>query len=93
MFLLYVINLIGTNSYWVSCVGPGARLVVKLSGGGGSLLCGGPLSHYLGYTLNGHFLCWGGNVTFDVYRYGSRQIGGVSAAFWTTLVCETATLP
>ena len=56
-------------------MGSGAQLVVKLSGGGG-LLCGGPLSHYLGYTLNEwslvlkHFLCWGGggNVTFDVYN-------------------------
>ena len=56
VFLLYVINLIGTNSFWVSCVGPGARLVAKLSGGGGggSLLRGGPLSHYIGNTLNGH---------------------------------------
>ena len=32
------------------------------------------------------------NVTFGVYMV-SRHIGGVSAAFWTTLVCETSTLP
>ena len=56
-------------------MGPGARLVVKLSGGGGGepLVCGGPLLRYLGYTLNGHLFkstfCaggGGGNVTFDV---------------------------
>ena len=34
----------------------------------------------------------GGNVTFDVYN-GSRHIGGVSAAFWTILGCDTSTLP
>ena len=34
----------------------------------------------------------GGNVTFGVYMV-SRHIGGVSAAFWTTLVCVTSTLP
>ena len=34
----------------------------------------------------------GGNVTFGVYN-GSRHIGGVSAAFWTTLGCDTSTLP
>ena len=38
MFLLYVINQIVTNGYWVSYVGPGARLVVIVSGGGGGEL-------------------------------------------------------
>ena len=42
---------------WVSCVGPGARLVVKVSGGGGgALVWRHPFSNYLGYTSNGH-LC------------------------------------
>ena len=63
MFLLYVMNLIGTNSYWVSCVGPGARLVVKLSGGGG-LWCGGPLFTlfrlYIKWSLALKHVCAGG---------------------------------
>ena len=45
-------------------MGPGARLVVKVSGGGGALVWGHPFSNYLGYTSNGRLfkarLCWGG---------------------------------
>ena len=37
-------------------MGPGARLVVKVSGGGGggALVWRHPFSNYLGYTSNGH---------------------------------------
>ena len=43
--------------FWVSCVGPGARLVVKVSGGGGGASgVEAPLFKFLGYTLNGHLV-------------------------------------
>ena len=51
---------IGTNKFFlgVSCVGPGARLVVKVSGGGGggASCVEAPLFFFLGYTLNGHLV-------------------------------------
>ena len=60
--------------FWVSCVGPGARLVVKVSGGGG----GGCscvearlfklFRLYIKWSLVLKHVCAGrGNVTFGVY--------------------------
>ena len=44
--------------FWVSYVGPGARLVVKVSGGGvgGASGVEAPLFKFVGYTLNGHLV-------------------------------------
>ena len=45
--------------FCISCVGPGARLVVKVpggGGGGGASCVEAPLFKFLGYTLNGHLV-------------------------------------
>ena len=78
MFLLYVINVIGTNKFFGFLVWgrvPGWWL--KSRGGGGPLVWRPPFK-ILGYTFKWslglkHFLGWGGNVTFDVYN-SSRHI-------------------
>ena len=54
-----------------SCMGLGARLVVKYQRGGASCV-GGPRVKYLGGTSNGHlflstFCAGGGSVTFGVF--------------------------
>ena len=58
--------------FWVSCVGPGARLVVKVSGGGGCSAVEAPLFKlfrlYIKWSLVLKHVCAGrGNVTFGVY--------------------------
>ena len=59
---------IGTNKFfWVSCVGPGAQLVVKVSGGGGGSCVEAPLFKfcriYIKWSLGlKHFCAGGGGV-------------------------------
>ena len=52
---VYVINVSVHTIFWVSYVGPDARLAVSLVGRG-ALLWRHPGSNYLGYTSNGHLV-------------------------------------
>ena len=59
MFLLYVINVIGTNKFFGFLVWgrvPGWWLKSRGGGGGGEPLVWRPPFKFLGYTLNGHLV-------------------------------------